>query len=142
MKVWRRSFAVRPPELPGDDERNPRRQEQYRRENPAELPLCESLKDTIARVVPYFEGTIRRDMEDGKRVLIAAHGNSIRALVYYFEKLSEQEIMEVNIPTGIPLVYSFDGTGSVTGKKYLGDPEQIRAKISSVANQGKAGPNA
>ena len=142
VKIWRRSFAVRPPELPEDDERNPRRQEQYRREDPAELPLAESLKDTIARVVPYFEETVLRDMKDGKRVLISAHGNSIRALVYYFEKLSEREIMEVNIPTGIPLVYSFDGGGKVTGRKYLGDPEQIRAKNRSVANQGKAGPKA
>ena len=142
VKIWRRSFGVRPPELPEDDERNPRRQEQYRREDPAELPLGESLKDTIARVVPYFEETILRDMRAGKRVLVSAHGNSIRALAYYFEKLSEREIMEVNIPTGIPLVYSFDGAGNATGKKYLGDPEQIRAKISGVANQGKAGPKA
>ena len=138
VKIWRRSFGVRPPELSEGDERNPRRQEAYRREDPAELPLAESLKDTIARVVPYFDETIRKDAEDGKRVLVSAHGNSIRALVYRFEKLSEEEIMGVDIPTGVPLVYTFDRDWNVLKKEYLGDPELIRAKIRSVANQGKA----
>ena len=140
VKIWRRSFDVRPPELPEDDARNPRRREQYRGEDPAALPLCESLKDTIARVVPYFERTVRRDMEAGKRVLVAAHGNSIRALVYCFEKLSAREITEVNIPTGVPLVYSFDAAFRMTGKKFLGDPERIREKIRGVADQGSAPP--
>lgn len=139
VHIWRRSFDVRPPLLTEDDERSPLRQEQYRNESPNELPLGESLQDTIARVVPFFEENIRKDMEEGKRVLIAAHGNSIRALVYYFEKLSKEDITKVNIPTGIPLVYTFDEHWNVTDKKYLGDPAFIQSKIQSVANQGKVG---
>ncbi|SEW14235.1 2,3-diphosphoglycerate-dependent phosphoglycerate mutase [[Clostridium] fimetarium] len=137
VKIWRRSFAIRPPELNENDERSPRLQIQYRNENQKELPLCESLEDTIARVVPYFEKNIRKDMIDGKQVLIAAHGNSIRALVKYFEKLSEKDITEVNIPTGIPLVYEFDDKWNVLKKYYLGDQEQIQAKMQSVTDQGK-----
>lgn len=139
VHIWRRSFDVRPPLLSEDDERSPLRQEQYRNESPNELPLGESLQDTIARVVPFFEENIRKDMEEGKRVLIAAHGNSIRALVYYFGKLSKEDITKVNIPTGIPLVYTFDEHWNVTDKKYLGDPAFIQSKIQSVANQGKVG---
>jgi len=138
VKIWRRSFDVRPPELSEDDERNPRLQKQYRNENQKELPLCESLEDTIARVVPYFNNVIKKDMSDGKRVLIAAHGNSIRALVKYFDNLSEQDITEVNIPTGVPLIYEFDDKWNVQKKYYLGDQEQIRAKMQSVTEQGKA----
>lgn len=138
VKIWRRSFDVPPPALEEDDERSPRLQPQYRMENRDELPLCESLKDTIARVIPYYEQVIRKDMEAGKRVLIAAHGNSIRALVQYFDRLSPEEIMEVNIPTGIPLVYEFDAQFRPVRHKYLGDPELIRAKMERVANQGKA----
>ncbi|HAH79014.1 MAG TPA: 2,3-diphosphoglycerate-dependent phosphoglycerate mutase [Ruminococcaceae bacterium] len=138
VKIWRRSFDVRPPALSEDDRRSPKRAEQYRYEDPAQLPLCESLKDTIARALPYYDKVIKKDVESGKRVLIAAHGNSIRALVKSFENLSAQEISQVNIPTGIPLVYEFDGQGRVKNKFYLGDPELIRAKINSVANQGKA----
>ena len=110
VKIWRRSFNVAPPTLEADDQRNPALQEQYRNERNEKLPLCESLEDTIARVVPYFENVIAQDMKAGKRVLITAHGNSIRALVKYFENLSEDEILEVNIPTGVPLVYEFDDT--------------------------------
>jgi 2,3-bisphosphoglycerate-dependent phosphoglycerate mutase len=139
VHIWRRSFDVRPPLLTEDDDRSPHRQEPYRNESPQELPLGESLQDTIARVVPFFEENIRKDMEQGKRVLIAAHGNSIRALVYYFEKLSKEDITKVNIPTGIPLVYTFDEHLNVTDKRYLGDPALIQSKIQSVANQGKVG---
>jgi phosphoglycerate mutase, BPG-dependent, family 1 len=138
VEIWRRSFDVRPPKLSQNDERNPQLQEQYRNENRFELPCCESLEDTIQRVVPYFNKVIFKDMKRGKRVLIAAHGNSIRALVKHFENLSEQDIMGVNIPTGIPLVYEFDDKWNVLKKYYLGDPEQIRAKMQAVANQGKA----
>lgn len=139
VHIWRRSFDVRPPLLTKDDDRSPHCQEQYRNELQEELPLGESLQDTIARVVPFFEENILKDMEQGKRVLIAAHDNSIRALVYYFEKLSEEDITKVNIPTGIPLVYTFDEHLNVTDKKYLGDPALIQSKIQSVANQGKVG---
>lgn len=138
VKIWRRSFDIKPPELTQDDPRSPRAQEQYRMERPEELPLCESLKDTIARVIPYYESVIKKEMQDGKRVLIAAHGNSIRALVQYFDNLSPQEIMEVNIPTGIPLVYEFDETFRSVRHYYLGDQKLIEEKMNKVANQGKS----
>lgn len=138
VKIWRRSFDVQPPALEESDARSPRGQAQYRAENKAELPLTESLKDTIARAVPYFESAIKKDMQAGKRVLIAAHGNSIRALVKYFEDLSADEIMGVNIPTGVPLVYEFDDGFRVLKKYYLGNADAVAAKMASVANQGKA----
>lgn len=137
VKIWRRSFDIPPPALEENDERNPRRQIAYRNENPQELPLAESLRDTIARTVPYFEQVIRPEMTNGKRVLIVAHGNSLRALVKYFEKLSDQDIVEVNIPTGVPLVYTFDAQFQVTAKRYLGDEKLLNAKIAAVAAQGK-----
>ncbi|MFM1581644.1 2,3-diphosphoglycerate-dependent phosphoglycerate mutase [Helcococcus bovis] len=137
VKIWRRSFDVQPPSLEESDERNPKSQEAYRGVT-EELPLAESLKDTIARVIPYFESTIKKDMLDGKRVLIAAHGNSLRALVKYFEKLTDDEIMGVNLPTGIPLVYEFDEDFNVVSKAFIGDQEKIASKINAVANQGKA----
>ncbi len=136
--VWRRSFGTPPPELEEDDERNPRNQEQYRGIDTDLLPLHESLKDTIARVVPYFEQIIKPDMMEGKRVLIAAHGNSLRALVKYFEDLSDEEIISVNIPTGVPLVYEFDDEFKFIKKYYLGDREAIEAEMKKVAEQGKA----
>lgn len=137
VKIWRRSFDVQPPALEKSDERNPELIDTYR-DVEEELPLAESLKDTIARVVPYFESTIKKDMLNGKRVLIAAHGNSLRALVKYFENLTDDEIIEVNLPTGIPLVYEFDEDFNVVSKGYLGNQEKIASKINAVANQGKA----
>lgn len=138
VKIWRRSFDVTPPALEENDERNPRLQEQYRAEaDKSVLPLTESLKITIERAVPYFEEVIKKDMLEGKRVLIAAHGNSLRSLVKYFDNLTEDEIMEVNIPTGVPLVYEFDNDFNVLNKYYLGDQEALKAKMESVANQGK-----
>ena len=116
VKIWRRSFAVRPPVLDETSIQNPKNQEQYRGINKDELPLGESLEDTIKRVVPYFNDVIKKDMLAGKRVLIAAHGNSIRSLVKYFENLSEDEILNVNIPTGVPLVYEFDDNFKVVDK--------------------------
>jgi 2,3-bisphosphoglycerate-dependent phosphoglycerate mutase len=141
VKIWRRSFDVRPPALEQGDERNPAMLVQYRGVDRSELPLCESLKDTIARVVPYYENVIRPDMESGKRVLIVAHGNSLRALIMTLDHLSPEEIVGVNLPTGVPLVYEFDEKGNVIGRNYLGDPETIRAKIEKVAGQGKAAPS-
>ncbi len=138
VKIWRRSFSTMPPALEETDERNPANQVQYRAEKAAELPLTESLKETIERAMPYFENVIKPEMQQGKRVLIAAHGNSIRALVKYFENLSEEEIMEVNIPTGVPLVYEFDDNFKVLDKHYLGNQAELEAKMKSVANQGKA----
>lgn len=138
VTIWRRSFDIQPPALKADDERNPAKQAPYRDVNKKDLPLTESLKDTIARVIPYFEETVKPDMLAGKRVVIAAHGNSLRALVKYFENLSDEEIIGVNLPTGVPLVYEFDKDFKVISKRYLGDQEKIAAKINAVANQGKA----
>ena len=137
VKIWRRSFDIRPPSLDESDERNPRLCVQYRDEDASVLPLTESLKDTVARTVPYFEHVIKKDMASGKRVLIAAHGNSLRALAKYFEEISDEGIAEVNIPTGVPLVYEFDEAFRAVKKYYLGDEAVIRAKMSGVANQGK-----
>ena len=138
VKIWRRSFDVLPPSLETSDDRNPRLQDQYRRVPTEEsLPLAESLATTIERVVPYFETVIRPQMAEGQRIIIAAHGNSLRALVKYFDKLSSDQIMEVNIPTGVPLVYEFDDNFQAIKHYYLGDQEALAAKMSAVANQGK-----
>lgn len=138
VKIWRRSFDIQPPSLTEDDERNPCRNVQYRADKDAILPLTESLKDTISRTVPYFENVIKIDIQEGKRVLIVAHGNSLRALVKYFEKLSENEIVEINIPTGIPLVYEFDENFNFIKKYYLGNQNIISEKINKVADQSKS----
>lgn len=138
VKIWRRSFDVCPPALDPTDARCPHSHAAYRAVDPAQLPLTESLKDTIARVVPYFEQEIKPHMARGRRIIIAAHGNSLRALVQYFEHLTPAQILEVNIPTGVPLVYTFDGDFKVIHKQYLGDAEAVAAKINSVANQGRA----
>lgn len=137
VKIWRRSYDIAPPLLPEEDERNPKYQEQYRRERDQVLPLGESLEDTIARVVPYYNEIILKDMLAGKRVLIAAHGNSLRALVKYIEDMAPEEILNVNIPTGIPFVYELDEEGKFLSKKYLGDKEFVKAKIEKVSAQGK-----
>ena len=136
VKIWRRSFDIRPPKLSETDEQNPQTQQQYREVSKNLLPLCESLKDTIERVIPYFNDIIKKDMESGNNVLITAHGNSIRSLVKYFDKISEEEIVEVNIPTGIPLIYEFDSDFNVISKFYLGDQEAINAQMDQVSKQG------
>ena len=136
VRVWRRSYATPPPELSPDDERNPARQEMFRTVPEDSLPLTESLKDTVARAVPYFEREIKPRMLAGERVLIAAHGNSLRALVKVFDGMSDDDIVGVNIPTGVPLVYEFDRDFNVVSKRYLG--ENVEAKMAAVANQGKA----
>lgn len=138
VKIWRRSFDIRPPKLSETDEQNPQTQQQYREVSKSLLPLCESLKDTIERVIPYFNDVIKKDMERGNNVLITAHGNSIRSLVKYFDKISEEAIVEVNIPTGIPLIYEFDSDFNVISKFYLGDQEAINAQMDQVSTQGKA----
>lgn len=137
VKLWRRSFDVPPPALDKDDKRCPHNQAPYRNVDKSKLPYNESLKDTIERVIPYYEEVIKKDMLDGKRVLITAHGNSLRALVKYLDNLTDEEIISVNIPTGIPLVYEFDDNFKVTNKYYLGNQDEINAKINSVANQAK-----
>lgn len=138
VKIWRRSFDIQPPALEEDDDRNPARQDQYRYEPKDQMPLTESLKDTIARAVPYYQQEILPKLKEGKRVIIAAHGNSLRALVKYFDNATDEEIVGVNIPTGIPLVYKFDDNDKVIEKFYLGDQEAIKAKMDAVAKQGSA----
>ena len=139
VKIWRRSYAVMPPALEESDERNPRTQDQYREVDDKDLlPLTESLKETVARVVPYFESEIKPQMQAGKRIVIAAHGNSLRALVKYFDNLSEDEIMGVNIPTAVPLVYEFDENFKAVKHYYLANEDELNAKMNAVANQGKA----
>ena len=138
VKIWRRSFDVMPPALDESDDRNPANQDVYRNVDKKDLPLTESLETTITRAVPFFEEVIKKDMLAGKRVIIAAHGNSLRALVKYFEGLSKEEIIGVNIPTGSPLVYEFDDNFKVLNKYYLGDSEALKARMDAVANQGKA----
>ena len=137
VKIWRRSFDVTPPPLDNNDERAACKQEMYRGIDPALLPQCESLKITIERAVPYFNEVIKKDIEAGKRVIIAAHGNSLRALVKYFDNISDEEIIGVNIPTGVPLVYEFDDNMKAVNHYYLGDQEALKAKMEAVANQGK-----
>lgn len=138
VHIWRRSFDVQPPALSAEDVRNPAKQPLYASVDPRELPLTESLKDTIARVVPHFRSVIEPQMDAGKHILITARGNSLRALVMYFDNLSQEAITGVNIPTGVPLVYEFDDADKVIRHYYLGDAAAIEAKMKAVAAQGKA----
>lgn len=138
VRIWRRSFDIQPPALDPADERNPALQKMYRNVEKSLLPLTESLKDTIARVVPYYENVIKKDMEAGRNVLIAAHGNSLRALVKYIDGISDDDIIGINIPTGVPLVYELDDDLKAISHRYLGDEEELEAKIQSVAKQGEA----
>ncbi len=137
VKVWRRSYSTPPPELDPTDERNPALQDVYRNVPKEQLPLTECLADTVARAVPYFDEEIKPRMLAGEKVLIAAHGNSLRALVKVFDGMSDDDIVGVNIPTGVPLVYEFDRDFNVISKRYLGDQEALKAKMDAVANQGK-----
>ncbi|WP_338032522.1 2,3-diphosphoglycerate-dependent phosphoglycerate mutase [Caniella muris] len=138
VKVWRRSFDVRPPALEPGDERDAHNQPAYRDVPADQIPYAECLEDTIARVWPWFQEVVEPQMRAGKRIVIAAHGNSLRALVKQFDGLTPDEILDVNIPTAVPLVYTFDRDFNVVDKQYVGDPEVIAAKIDAVANQGKA----
>ena len=136
VKIWRRAFAIAPPPLTADDPRHPSRDARYRDLAPADLPLTESLKDTIARFVPYWLEAIAPRIASGSRVLIAAHGNSLRALVKYLDHVPDDEIVELNIPTGIPLVYELDGNLKPIRHYYLGDQDAIAKAAAAVANQG------
>lgn len=138
VRIWRRSFDIQPPALDPADERNPALQKMYRNVEKSLLPLTESLKDTIARVVPYYENVIKKDIEAGRNVLIAAHGNSLRALVKYIDGISDDDIVGINIPTGVPLVYELDDDLKAISHRYLGDAKELEAKIQSVAKQGEA----
>jgi 2,3-bisphosphoglycerate-dependent phosphoglycerate mutase len=136
--VWRRSYDIPPPALDPGDQRWPGRDPRYRELEPAQLPATECLKDTVARFLPYWTGSIAPAVKAGRRVVIAAHGNSIRALVKYLDAVSDQDIVELNIPTGTPLVYELDQALQPIRHYYLGDHEKIAAAMQAVAAQGKA----
>jgi len=136
--AWRRSYDVPPPALAPDDARCPGGDPRYRGLAPSQVPLTECLKDTVARVLPYWNQTIAPDIRAGKRVLIAAHGNSLRALIKYLDKVSDQDIVGLNIPTGVPLVYELDDVLKPIRHYYLGDPAEIEKAMQAVASQGKA----
>ena len=138
VKIWRRAYDIPPPALTADDDRHPSRDPRYAELAASDLPLTESLKDTVARFLPYWHGTIAPAIRSGRRVLIAAHGNSLRALVKYLDKVSEDAIVELNIPTGIPLVYELNDDLTPIRHYYLGDPAAAAAAAARVAAQSKA----
>jgi len=135
VKIWRRSYDMPPPPLTREDERYSGRDPRYAGLKPDEIPLTESLKDTVARFLPYWHGTIAPAVKSGQRVIIAAHGNSLRALVKYLDNIPDEEIVELNIPTGIPLVYELDAALKPIRHYYLGDPEAAARAAASVAAQ-------
>lgn len=137
VKIWRRSYDIPPPSLTPDDERYPGHDPRYKNLTQEELPLAESLKDTVARFLPLWHETIAPVVQSGQKVLIAAHGNSLRALVKYLDNIPESEIVELNIPTGVPLVYELDDNLKPIRHYYLGDPEKVKAAMDAVAAQGK-----
>jgi len=137
VHTWRRSYDTPPPELDLDDERHPRFDERYKNMSAEDLPATECLKDTVERFLPYWHEQIAPDIKSGKKVLIVAHGNSIRALVKYLDNISDEEIVGLNIPTGVPLVYELDDNLQAIKHYYLGDQEEIAKKAAAVAAQGK-----
>ncbi len=139
VKIWRRSYDIPPPPLTGDDPRHPSRDRHYGALTSDELPLSESLKDTVARFLPYWHETIAPEIRSGRNVIISAHGNSLRALAKHLDRVSDQEIVDLNIPTGIPLVYLLNDDLKPLQKFYLGDPETVRKAAAAVAGQGKIG---
>jgi len=135
--LWRRSYDIRPPALSPEDPRFPGHEPRYRDLKPQELPLTECLKDTVERFLPYWHATIAPAVKSGKRVIISAHGNSLRALVKYLDTISEKDILELNIPTGIPLVYELSDDLKPLRSYYLGDPEAAKKAAQAVADQLK-----
>ena len=137
VKIWRRSYDVPPPALTPDDERYPGRDRRYHDLSVQELPLTECLKDTVNRFLPYWHATVAPAVREKKRVLIVAHGNSLRALVKYLDNVPEEAIVDLNIPTGMPLVYELRDDLKPERSYYLGDPEKVKAAMDAVAAQGK-----
>ena len=135
VKIWRRSYDIPPPPLALDDKRHPRFDKRYENVDPRVLPACESLKDTLARVLPFWTDRIVPELLAGKNVLVVAHGNSLRAVVKMLDNVSEAEITELNIPTGVPLVYELDASLKPLKSGYLGDPEAIKAAAEAVKKQ-------
>jgi len=138
VKIWRRSYDIAPPPLELDDQRHPRFDRRYADVAAGDLPATESLKDTLARVLPYWEQCIVPELRRGRQVLVVAHGNSLRALVKMLDGLSEQAVVELNIPTGVPLLYEFDDALQPRASRYLGDAEAIRAAAEAVKRQTEA----
>ena len=138
VKIWRRSYDTPPPPLEPSDPRSPANDPRYAGLSPAELPLTECLKDTVARFLPFWHETLAPAVKSGRRVVVAAHGNSIRAMVKYLDNISEDEIVGLNIPTGVPLVYELDADLKPIRHEYLGDPEEVARAMAAVASQGKA----
>jgi 2,3-bisphosphoglycerate-dependent phosphoglycerate mutase len=136
--VWRRSYDIPPPPLPAGDERDPSRDRRYATLKPEQIPRGESLKDTVARVIPYWKESIAPRVAAGDRVLVSAHGNSLRALLKYFDAMSDEAIVKENVPTGIPMVYELDDTLKPLRRYYLGDPEAVARATHAVVSQGKA----
>ena len=136
VKAWRRSFATPPPALDPKDERSAHKDPRYKSLRPDEIPACESLKDTITRMMPCWNNQIAPSMRAGKRLIVAAHGNSLRALVMHLDGMTETEILEFNIPTGVPLVYELDQDLNSQGRRYLGDAAAVAARAAAVAAQG------
>ncbi len=136
--IWRRSYDIRPPALAADDDRYPGFDARYRNLSKQDIPLTECLKDTVTRFLPYWNETIAPMVRSGQRTIITAHGNSLRALVKYLDNISDQDILELNIPTGIPLVYELDDDLKPIRNYYLGDQVEIEKAREAVANQGKA----
>jgi 2,3-bisphosphoglycerate-dependent phosphoglycerate mutase len=135
VKIWRRSYDVPPPALAEDDPRHPRQDPRYADADPAQLPATESLKETLARVLPFWHSRIAPELRTGRNVLVAAHGNSLRAMVKMLDNVSESEIVELNIPTGVPLLYELDRELKPLGSRYLGDPAAIAAAAEAVRRQ-------
>ena len=138
VKVWRRSYDIPPPPLSPDDHRHPRFERRYADVPIEELPAAESLKDTLARVLPYWTRRIAPELRAGRNVLVAAHGNSLRALVKMLDRMTDADIVELNIPTGVPLVYDLDLNLNSRGSRYLGDAAAVRARAEAVARQTEA----
>ena len=136
--IWRRSYDIKPPELDQDDNRHPRFDKKYENLDSKTLPSSECLKDTVERFLPYWEGTISPNVKNGKKVMIVAHGNSLRALVKHLDKISDDKILGLNIPTGTPLVYELDEDLNPLKNYYLGNQDEINEKINSVASQGES----
>ena len=137
VKIWRRSYDIPPPPLALDDERHPRFDRRYADVPAADLPATESLKDTLARVLPYWEQRIAPELRAGRNVMIVAHGNSLRALVKMLDNMSEAAIVELNIPTGVPLLYTLDAQLQPTGHRYLGDADAVAAAAEAVKRQAE-----
>mmetsp|Transcript_26718 Transcript_26718/g.37277 ORF Transcript_26718/g.37277 Transcript_26718/m.37277 type:complete len:218 (-) Transcript_26718:404-1057(-) len=138
VKIWRRSYDIPPPPIEEGDPRDKGKLPQYKSLSKEQLPLSESLKNTVERVIPYWDHEIKKSIKEGKNVLVAAHGNSLRALVKHLDGISEEDITGLNIPTGIPLIYNLDDDLNPISKYYLASKEELESAVNAVANQGKA----